>query len=110
MNVLGPKLVAVSARPWQAVRRELRHQHGRPSSIATQYLRIALRQASPIRAAICFQPTRRGRLEAVLFLDREPFTLRRMAQLANLTDAPEARTLLSSLREDFDCRGCAFHV
>jgi segregation and condensation protein B len=51
-----------------------------------------------------------SRLEAILFLAREPLTLRKMAQLANLTDGTEARTLLQSLRERYDKRGCAFQV
>jgi segregation and condensation protein B len=33
-----------------------------------------------------------------------------MTQLANLTDATEARTLLGSLRESYDRRACAFQV
>jgi segregation and condensation protein B len=53
---------------------------------------------------------RRSRLEAVLFLSREPLTLRKLAQLANLTDGTEARTLLGSLRKRYDERGCAFQV
>ena len=53
---------------------------------------------------------RRSRLEAVLFLAREPLSLRKLAQLANLTDGTEARTLLSSLRTRYDQRGGAFQV
>jgi segregation and condensation protein B len=53
---------------------------------------------------------RRGRLEAVLFLSREPIAPRKLAQLANLTDGTEARTLLESLRKRYDERGCAFQV
>jgi segregation and condensation protein B len=53
---------------------------------------------------------RRGRLEAVLFLAREPLTLRKLAQLANLADATEARTVLNNLRDRYDERGCAFQV
>jgi segregation and condensation protein B len=53
---------------------------------------------------------RRGRLEAVLFLAREPLSLRKLAQLANLADATEARTLLKSLEARFDARQCAFQV
>ena len=41
---------------------------------------------------------RRSRLEAVLFLAREPLSLRKLAQLANLADATEARTVLKSLQ------------
>jgi segregation and condensation protein B len=53
---------------------------------------------------------RRSRVEAVLFLSREPLTLRKLAQLANLADGTEAKTLLNSLRERYDARGCAFQV
>jgi segregation and condensation protein B len=53
---------------------------------------------------------RRSRLEAVLFLAREPVALRKLAQLANLTDATEARTLLDRLRLLYEQRGCAFQV
>jgi segregation and condensation protein B len=45
-----------------------------------------------------------------LFLAREPLSLRKLAQLANLTDATEARSLVSSLRKLYDERGCAFQV
>lgn len=53
---------------------------------------------------------RRGRLEAVLFLAREPLSLRKLAQLANLADATEARTVLKSLQACYDQRQCAFQV
>src|SRR6185369_5677209 len=53
---------------------------------------------------------RRSRLEAVLFLSREPLALRKLAQLANLADATEARTLLKSLQARYDERQSAFQV
>jgi segregation and condensation protein B len=53
---------------------------------------------------------RRSRLEAVLFLAREPMSLRRLAQLANLADATEARTVLKGLEARYDERQCAFQV
>jgi segregation and condensation protein B len=53
---------------------------------------------------------RRSRVEAVLFLAREPLSLRKLAQLANLEDGTEARTVLNALRERYDERGCAFQV
>lgn len=53
---------------------------------------------------------RRSRLEAVLFLAREPMSLRKLAQSANLADATEARTLLAELRRVYDARGSAFQV
>lgn len=43
-------------------------------------------------------------------LAREPLSLRKLAQLANLTDGTEARTLLEGLRRRYDERGCAFQV
>lgn len=42
--------------------------------------------------------TRRRRLEAVLLLAREALPLRRLAQLSNLTDGTEARTLIGELQ------------
>lgn len=53
---------------------------------------------------------RRSRLEAVLFLAREPMSLRKLAQMANLADGTEARTVLKSLSDRYDERGCAFQV
>jgi segregation and condensation protein B len=53
---------------------------------------------------------RRSRLEAVLFLSREPLSLRKLAQLANLADATEARTVLKSLEARYNERQCSFQV
>jgi segregation and condensation protein B len=53
---------------------------------------------------------RRSRVEAVLFLSREPLSLRKLAQLANLTDATEARTVLKGLEARYNERQCAFQV
>jgi segregation and condensation protein B len=60
--------------------------------------------------AVPQRSARRSRLEAVLFLAREPVGLRKLAQSANLADATEARTLLRELRNLYDHRGCAFQV
>ena len=51
-----------------------------------------------LQRLVANRSARRSRLEAVLFLAREPLSLRKLAQLANLTDATEARTLLTDLR------------
>jgi segregation and condensation protein B len=51
-----------------------------------------------------------ARLEAVLFLSREPINTRRLAQLANLADGTEARTLVRRLNEWYDASGCAFRA
>ena len=51
-----------------------------------------------------------SRLEAVLFLAREPISSRRLAQLTNLPDGTRARSLLRQLRKSYDARGSAFQV
>ncbi|MEM6655983.1 MAG: SMC-Scp complex subunit ScpB [Planctomycetota bacterium] len=56
------------------------------------------------------RPARRRRLEAVLLLAREALPLRRIAQLANLADATEARTLIQSLGKAYRSRGAALAV
>jgi segregation and condensation protein B len=49
-----------------------------------------------------------ARLEAVLFLAREPLNTRKLAQLAHLADGTEARTLVRRLNRFYDETGCAF--
>jgi segregation and condensation protein B len=51
-----------------------------------------------------------ARLEAVLFLAREPLTSRKLAQLADLADGTAARTLVRGLNRFYDKEGCAFRV
>jgi len=51
-----------------------------------------------------------ARLEATLFLAREPLTVRRLAKLARLDDASRARVLLGELRRLLDAAGSAFRV
>jgi segregation and condensation protein B len=51
-----------------------------------------------------------ARLEATLFLAREPLTVRRLAKLARLDDASRARVLLTELRLLLDAAGSAFRV
>lgn len=50
------------------------------------------------------------RLEAVLFVAREPLTSRKLSQFANLADGTEARTLIRRLNELYDASGRAFRV
>jgi segregation and condensation protein B len=50
------------------------------------------------------------RLEAVLFLAREPLSSRKIAQLASLADGTEARTLVRRLNQLYDQGGSAFRV
>jgi len=51
-----------------------------------------------------------ARLEAALFLAREPLTLRRLARLAGLADGTRARVLVRELRRLHDDAGAAFRV
>lgn len=53
---------------------------------------------------------RMQRLEAVLFLAKEPLHSRKLSQYANLADGTEARTLASRLNDLYDRAGCAFRV
>src|SRR5918993_918439 len=80
-------------------------QRGRCSTLGLSGASVSSGDAAADRAW-----RRRSRLEAILFLAREPLGLRKLAQLANLADGTEARTLLRSLQERYDERGCAFQV
>jgi segregation and condensation protein B len=51
-----------------------------------------------------------ARLEAVLFMAREPLTTRRLARLARLTDGTRARSLIAELRRLQEASGAAFRV
>lgn len=51
-----------------------------------------------------------ARVEAALFLAREPVTLRRLARLAGLADGTRARVLIRELRRLHDDAGTAFRV
>lgn len=53
---------------------------------------------------------RLANVEAVLFVSREPIPSRKLAQLANLADATEARTLVGQLNSMYDRAGSSFHV
>lgn len=50
------------------------------------------------------------RVEGVLFISREALTTRRLAQLAGLADATEARTLIRRLNERYEKVGRAFRI
>ena len=53
---------------------------------------------------------RRKRTEAVLFLSKGPLSLRKLASLAHLADATEARTLVRQLNDLYQTRGRAIRV
>lgn len=53
---------------------------------------------------------RLARVEAALFVAKEPLSSRRLGQIASLADGTEARTLIRRLNSYYDCEGCAFRV
>ncbi len=53
---------------------------------------------------------RAARLEAILFLAREPLGSRKLAQLTGLADGTKARTLVRALNRRYDAEGSAFRV
>jgi segregation and condensation protein B len=54
--------------------------------------------------------SRMRRLEAVLFLSRQPLPSRKISQLAELEDGTQARTMIKELNKHYDDTGRAFHV
>jgi segregation and condensation protein B len=50
------------------------------------------------------------RVEAILFLARKPLNSRKIAQLAQLEDGTQARTMIGHLNRRYDEVGRAFHV
>ena len=52
----------------------------------------------------------RRKLEAVLLFNRGPATLRKLAQLADLADATQARTLIRALNDVYDREGSGLRI
>jgi segregation and condensation protein B len=65
---------------------------------------------TPEGAATGEETTELARLEAVLFLAREPLSSRKLSQYANLADGTQARTLIRRLNAQYDALGRAFRV
>src|SRR6185369_12532881 len=51
-----------------------------------------------------------ARLEAILFLAREPLNTRKLSRYANLADGTRARTLIRQLNKQYDAAGRAIRV
>jgi segregation and condensation protein B len=68
------------------------------------------RQPAPAAAGQHVRSEELARLEAALFLAREPLTTRRLAKLARLADGTRARSLLRELRRLQDAAGSAIRV
>ena len=73
--------------------------------------RVLSSSANPIETQLESTPAaKRQRLEAVLFLARQPLTTRRISQLAHLEDGTEARVMMKALNEHYNEVGRSFHV
>lgn len=66
--------------------------------------------STPRQADAWVRDERAARLEAVLFLAREPVNSRKLAQLAGLADGTEARTLVRRLNRWYDESDSAFRA
>ncbi|HKD36082.1 MAG TPA: SMC-Scp complex subunit ScpB, partial [Pirellulales bacterium] len=66
--------------------------------------------AAPAASDPLARDERLARVEAVLFLAREPLASRKIAQLASLADGTEARTLVRRLNQLYDGGGSSFRV
>jgi segregation and condensation protein B len=77
------------------------------SPVAGPHLEIASNSAPETEEDI---EVRMLRVEGVLFISREALTTRRLAQLAGLADATEARTLIRRLNERYEKVGRAFRI
>jgi segregation and condensation protein B len=67
-------------------------------------------QADAVSDETPIRDRKMARLEAVLLVSDGALTFRRLAQLATLADATEARTLVDQLNSSYDRVGCAFRV
>lgn len=88
----------------------------RPSTsrqTAQRHSRLAppekLVSSASVEASVA-RDTRIERLEAVLFLAREPLPARKLSQFAGLEDGTEARTLVRQLNQNYDKSGRAFRI
>jgi segregation and condensation protein B len=113
-SIPAVQLRSVAARycglPWRAAAGVTVHS-GSPASVVKL---PSGRGRKPVEAADddeeVLRSTARQRLEAVLFLAREPLNTRKLSQYANLADGTEARTLIRQLNDHYDATGRAFRV
>ena len=88
-----------------------RYAWQKPGTARLSSLLVQVREASSalrpppseIEAAV-------ARVEAILFLAKEPLTSRKLSQYASLADGTQARTLVRRLNEKYDAAGRAFRV
>jgi segregation and condensation protein B len=112
----GPRSITVSADCWRGLHGSpLRSARVRQAVTASRNLRQFLpapvtNLQSDASSSGRIGDHRLQRLEAVLFLSKEPLTTRKLSQYANLADGTEARTLIGRLNELYDSHGRSFRV
>ena len=87
------------------------HSSGTPPSWQPYGILLPRRPAaSPEQPEAEDRNAKLARLEAVLFLAREPLSTRKLAKLAKLADGTEARTLLKDLAKRYEQQARALQV
>ena len=100
---------SVASRDWPAAWQPRCRRREAPPDAAPPPL---VSPAEPVaEEPAAFQRTEeQARLEAALFLAREPLPTRKLAKLARLTDGTRARALIRELNAAFDADGSAYRV
>ncbi len=96
LQSVAPRYRAVRPHPWQATRSSF-------TPVAATANPLAGLDQEDIEV-------RTRRVEAILFLAREPLNARKLSQHAGLADGTEARTLVLRLNKQYDDLGRAFRV
>ena len=78
-------------------------------SVGSAWNHLATWRSRPAESALDIGD-RLQRVEAILFLARDPLPSRKLSQYANLADGTEARTLVRRLNREYDAAGRAFRV
>jgi segregation and condensation protein B len=104
------------AQPADAIRAAIRNAATVQGTVTSRNRRFRLLCAVDAHPSVEDAARREGRdhrlqrLEAVLFLSREPLTTRKLSQYANLADGTEARTLVGRLNDLYDNERRSFRV
>jgi segregation and condensation protein B len=105
------QLRSAAARYAGAWRRAVKMPAAMPGPhIDTSSQKAAATAGEPAKSASVPEDAPLERLEAILFLAREPLPSRKLSQYANLADGTQARTLVRLLNEQYDAAGRAFRV
>lgn len=106
----GPRVWAISA-SWNEPSRDGLAPPGAPRHAVSVLGPRGSEKPCPAAPDPDFRPqTPLARLEAILFLAREPLSTRKLGQLAGLADGTQARTLVRKLNRLYDAEGFAFRI